>query len=126
MLRIPSCSRRSRNGGIDRLESESGPRSESGASFFLGERSGVISKGMQRLATCLVGAAGRPIHIGFAKTKVQFFFPGAGMNVRVSGALRLLAAALLFSTGGAAIKAVAMSGWQVACFRSGIAAAAIW
>ena len=36
--------------------------------------------------------------------------------------LQVLAAALLFSTGGAAIKAVELSGWQIACFRSGIAA----
>ena len=37
--------------------------------------------------------------------------------------LQVLAAALLFSTGGAAIKAIELSGWQIACFRSGIAAA---
>lgn len=36
--------------------------------------------------------------------------------------LGVLAAALLFSTGGAAIKACGLSGWQVASFRSGIAA----
>lgn len=36
--------------------------------------------------------------------------------------LQLLAAAALFSTGGAAIKATALSGWQVASFRSGVAA----
>ncbi|MDQ3521214.1 MAG: DMT family transporter, partial [Gemmatimonadota bacterium] len=36
--------------------------------------------------------------------------------------LQLLAAAALFSTGGAAIKATSLSGWQVASFRSGIAA----
>lgn len=36
--------------------------------------------------------------------------------------LQLLAAAALFSTGGAAIKAVGLDGWQVASFRSGIAA----
>lgn len=36
--------------------------------------------------------------------------------------LQLLAAAALFSTGGAAIKATALSGWQVAGFRSGVAA----
>ena len=36
--------------------------------------------------------------------------------------LLLIAAALLFSTGGAAIKAAHLSGWQIACFRSGIAA----
>ena len=34
----------------------------------------------------------------------------------------LLAAALLFSTGGAAIKSAALTGWQIACLRSGIAA----
>lgn len=38
---------------------------------------------------------------------------------------RLLAAAVLFSTGGAAIKSVAFSSWQVASFRSGIAALAV-
>src|SRR6185295_9128401 len=37
----------------------------------------------------------------------------------------VLAAALLFSTGGAAIKATSLSGWQVASFRSGIAAIAL-
>ena len=35
---------------------------------------------------------------------------------------QLLLAAVLFSTGGAAIKATSLAGWQVACFRSGIAA----
>lgn len=39
--------------------------------------------------------------------------------------LYVLAAAVLFSTGGAAIKASAFTGWQVACFRSAVAAAAI-
>lgn len=38
----------------------------------------------------------------------------------------VLAAALLFSTGGAAIKACSLGSWQVAGFRSGIAAAALW
>ncbi|MBA4158825.1 MAG: EamA family transporter [Gemmatimonadetes bacterium] len=36
--------------------------------------------------------------------------------------LQLLAAAALFSTGGAAIKATTLSSWQVAGFRSGVAA----
>lgn len=42
--------------------------------------------------------------------------------------LALLGAAALFSTGGAAIKATALSSWQVACLRSGIAVAvlALW
>jgi drug/metabolite transporter (DMT)-like permease len=48
--------------------------------------------------------------------------PGAdGSGAR----LRILAAAALFSTGGAAIKACALPAWQVAGFRSGIAALAI-
>jgi drug/metabolite transporter (DMT)-like permease len=36
--------------------------------------------------------------------------------------LLLIAAALLFSTGGAAIKSAHLAAWQIACFRSGIAA----
>lgn len=44
------------------------------------------------------------------------------MSPRLLHRLQLLAAAALFSTGGAAIKATALSGWQVASFRSGIAA----
>ena len=39
--------------------------------------------------------------------------------------LQVLAAALLFSTGGAAIKGTGLSGWQVASFRSGVAALAL-
>ena len=35
--------------------------------------------------------------------------------------LRVLAAAALFSSGGAAVKAVQLTGWQVACFRSLVA-----
>ena len=37
----------------------------------------------------------------------------------------ILATALLFSTGGAAIKACGLSAWQVASFRSGVAALAL-
>jgi drug/metabolite transporter (DMT)-like permease len=37
----------------------------------------------------------------------------------------LIAAAVLFSTGGAAIKATTLTGWQVAGFRSGVAALAV-
>lgn len=40
----------------------------------------------------------------------------------VRNRLLLVSAALLFSTGGAAFKAVTMNAWQVAGFRSGIAA----
>ena len=38
----------------------------------------------------------------------------------------ILASALLFSTGGAAIKATTLDSWQVAGFRSGVAALALW
>jgi drug/metabolite transporter (DMT)-like permease len=44
----------------------------------------------------------------------------------LSKRLMLFAAALLFSTGGAAIKASSLTSWQVAGFRSGIAAAALY
>jgi DME family drug/metabolite transporter len=40
----------------------------------------------------------------------------------VRNRLLLVGAALLFSTGGAAIKAATLNGWQVASFRSGVAA----
>jgi len=39
--------------------------------------------------------------------------------------VQILATALLFSTGGAAIKACSLTAWQVASFRSGIAAVAL-
>jgi len=44
---------------------------------------------------------------------------------RVRPRLLVLAAAILFSTGGAAIKATSLTSWQVASFRSGIAALAV-
>ena len=44
------------------------------------------------------------------------------MHPRTSARLQLAAAAALFSTGGAAVKAADLSAWQVAGFRSGIAA----
>ena len=40
--------------------------------------------------------------------------------------LYVLTAALLFSTGGAAIKLSALSSWQIAGFRSGVAALVLW
>src|ERR1700682_2899373 len=43
----------------------------------------------------------------------------------VRNRLLLVAAALLFSTGGAAIKAVTLTSWQVASFRSAVAALAL-
>ncbi|HEX9942642.1 MAG TPA: EamA family transporter, partial [Thermoanaerobaculia bacterium] len=42
-----------------------------------------------------------------------------------SARLEVLAAAALFSSGGAAIQAVHLAGWQVACLRSAVAAAAL-
>ena len=44
---------------------------------------------------------------------------------RMRPRLLVLAAAVLFSTGGAAIKATSLTAWQVASFRSGIAALAV-
>jgi drug/metabolite transporter (DMT)-like permease len=44
---------------------------------------------------------------------------------RLAGRLELLGAAALFSTAGAAIKAASLTGWQVACFRAGIAAVVV-
>ena len=44
---------------------------------------------------------------------------------RLGDRLSLIGAAALFSTGGAAIKATSLTGWQVASFRSGIAAVAV-
>jgi drug/metabolite transporter, DME family len=39
--------------------------------------------------------------------------------------MMIFGAAILFSTGGAAIKATSLTGWQVACFRSLVAAVAV-
>ena len=47
------------------------------------------------------------------------------MDQRTASRLKLVAAALLFSTGGAAIKAIPFTSWQVAALRSGIAAATL-
>jgi DME family drug/metabolite transporter len=47
------------------------------------------------------------------------------VNDSVRNRLLLLGAAALFSTGGAAIKAATITSWQVASFRSGIAAFAL-
>lgn len=48
------------------------------------------------------------------------------MEPLLSARLRLLAAAALFSTGPAAIKACGLTSWQVAGFRSGVAALALF
>jgi DME family drug/metabolite transporter len=47
------------------------------------------------------------------------------MHSRTTARLQLAAAAALFSTGGAAVKAADLSAWQIAGFRSGIAALAL-
>ncbi len=47
------------------------------------------------------------------------------MTSRTLARLQLIAAAVLFSTGGAAIKAAEFTGWQIASLRSGVAAVAI-
>jgi DME family drug/metabolite transporter len=47
------------------------------------------------------------------------------MPSRTTARFQLLGAAVLFSTGGAAIKAADFSGWQIASLRSGIAAVAL-
>jgi drug/metabolite transporter (DMT)-like permease len=44
---------------------------------------------------------------------------------KIIPALTLVAAALLFATGGAAIKLASLTAWQIAAFRSGIAAAVL-
>jgi DME family drug/metabolite transporter len=48
------------------------------------------------------------------------------MSTAARARVQLAAAAALFSTGGAAIKAADFAGWQITCLRSGIAAVAIW
>src|SRR5215213_7897760 len=52
--------------------------------------------------------------------------PTSSQPTPLSARLEVLAAAALFSSGGAVIKAVHLAGWQVACFRSAIAAAALF
>jgi drug/metabolite transporter (DMT)-like permease len=47
------------------------------------------------------------------------------MSSRTTARLQLLGAAVLFSTGGAAIKAADFTGWQIASLRSGIATVAL-
>jgi drug/metabolite transporter (DMT)-like permease len=48
------------------------------------------------------------------------------MQTRTRARLEILLVAVLFSTGGAAIKAAEFTSWQVAGLRSGIAALAVW
>ena len=78
----------------------------------LADRAGVVCGDGHNAARSLVPGVGLP-HL-------------PGMFPRSAGRIQLLAAALLFSTGGAAIKAAEFTGWQIASFRSGIAAIALW
>lgn len=48
------------------------------------------------------------------------------MDARTSARVKLILAALLFSTGGAVIKSVSFTGWQIAALRSAVAAIAVW
>lgn len=48
------------------------------------------------------------------------------MDTKTSARLKLVTAALFFSTGGAAIKSASFTSWQVACLRSGLAAVTVW
>ena len=50
----------------------------------------------------------------------------ATLSTPLSARLEVLAAAALFSSGGAVIKAVHLAGWQVACLRSAVAAATLF
>lgn len=52
--------------------------------------------------------------------------PAPHMPTSLADRLRVLAAAALFSSGGALIKAVHFTGWQVASFRSFVAAATLF
>jgi drug/metabolite transporter, DME family len=47
---------------------------------------------------------------------------GNPSSAPLAARMRLVGAAVLFSTGGVAIKAATLTGWQVASFRSGVAA----
>jgi len=50
----------------------------------------------------------------------------SGTSLGLGPRLRVLAAAALFSSGGAAIKAISLNAWQVAGFRSAVAAVALF
>jgi drug/metabolite transporter (DMT)-like permease len=66
--------------------------------------------------------------IGKARAIILLPSRDAFLTARSSSAsayLAILASALLFSTGGAAIKATSLTSWQVASFRSGLGAIAL-
>lgn len=48
------------------------------------------------------------------------------MRHRIHPDIQIILAALLFSTGGAAIKLANLTSWQIASFRSGLAALVLW
>ena len=48
------------------------------------------------------------------------------LSSHVGSRFQVLAAALLFSTGGVAIKSCGLTSWQIASFRCGVAAIAMW
>ena len=48
------------------------------------------------------------------------------MSGAAASRLHVALAAVAFSTGGAAIKSASFTSWQIAGFRSGIAALALW
>ncbi len=52
--------------------------------------------------------------------------PSSTDRAALTGRLGILAAAALFSTGGAAVKSASLTGWQVASFRAGTAAIALF
>lgn len=67
----------------------------------------------------------RPLSIPTARPVAASDVPPEQDGTRGSYRLRLAAAAALFSTGGTAIKASALTAWQIASFRSGVAALAV-
>ncbi len=67
----------------------------------------------------------RPLSLPTARPVVAAEVPPEPGGTRGSDRLRLAIAAALFSTGGAAIKASAFTAWQIASFRSGVAALAV-
>jgi DME family drug/metabolite transporter len=67
------------------------------------------------------GASGPTLDLDSRPSTLDLF----PMSIRTTARLQLIAAALLFSTGGAAIKAADFQGWQIASLRSGIAAVAL-
>lgn len=68
----------------------------------------------------------RPIPTAAARPATRPDVPLPQDGARGADRMRLAIAAALFSTGGAAIKATTLTAWQVASFRSGVAALAVF